>query len=1003
MESDQRRGRAQRVRNARMKTARAASGAVDARSQASAESARAEAEEAAGQHIQNPSQQPPPPRFAPHVTLRQRLVGAEAAQPNGALACLVAGLPTLLLARGAALGLRALCSCLAVAVCAGAATYACSLRDRRTTSRNIVITLVRFLAVVAVVAAFLASSLGFVVAKCLAGAFGIVVSAPRSVYQALGFGSGGSAWVAPPRGLVRYALGATIDAVAPPDSFQRSYALLVVPFGVVFVCGVIMSAVQAVGLGRRAEEVWTAYKFAIGRGVAFAIGLAMLEDAAARGAYGNALTLWSLAYGAVATSVVGASARVPKTIISGVCSLLFAAALALVMPPRVESKAWEATFSLAGATLAAVTLDGLWVLLGFPSVLKTMVSWCAFQLRSAMRLWERFGWPPLKLALEATDNLLAGSLRVLGSSLLGVDEVIWRIIEAIDLVVCYTSVRLNHYVLQPALSAVLNIGKLAVTVSTYVNRYTLKPLVRGAVATYKFIVSSVVKPTANALVTMYRFVVDEVVKPIVNAVAHVFRFLAKMVGAATSYVLDHLLVPAGVKLRDFVTWTVWRPLCWVARRLQRPIAVALEPALTIAGTCLLAASAARADSVQDAVPFLCGAAAVASVALLTVGRSVAGTSTLFRPLGRSLAALGLRTFLSLDLHLFTLAAVVLSHVRRALETVASIAAELRAAILRFLEAHVWSRIKAILRVMGRAAASLFETLWRKPLLASFFSAIMLFCVFLGHRSGTFAAAGNAIVAAALALVRSAEYFFRGASSETARAWGSTSSARTTGLRIVSRVDSIVASGSVVVMCSDASFAWLAYAIVLASSMSSRSLRRDWRRDAPTEQLQARAEVSGRLAVKALLAPAALGAISSAVLPRAIHSVVFGVVSRAWLGGAAFAIAMDGLHWRNRFQVPPRVVGGSAESPARHSPRVDAIIAVAKTTDPVRRFGDETCVICMDALASGKDASEDEAQQPVALPCGHEFHEDCLRSWLVRQPRCPTCRQEPDSVVGRIVL
>ena len=162
-------------------------------------------------------------------------------------------------------------------------------------------------------------------------------------------------------------------------------------------------------------------------------------------------------------------------------------------------------------------------------------------------------------------------------------------------------------------------------------------------------------------------------------------------------------------------------------------------------------------------------------------------------------------------------------------------------------------------------------------------------------------------------------------------------------------------------------------------------------------------MSGRLAVKALLAPAALGAISSAVLPRAIHSVVFGVVSRAWLGGAAFAIAMDGLHWRNRFQVPPRVMGGSAESPDRHSPRVDAIIAVAKTTDPVRRFGDETCVICMDALASGKDASEDEAQQPVALPCGHEFHEDCLRSWLVRQPRCPNCRQEPDSVVGRIVL
>ena len=26
-----------------------------------------------------------------------------------------------------------------------------------------------------------------------------------------------------------------------------------------------------------------------------------------------------------------------------------------------------------------------------------------------------------------------------------------------------------------------------------------------------------------------------------------------------------------------------------------------------------------------------------------------------------------------------------------------------------------------------------------------------------------------------------------------------------------------------------------------------------------------------------------------------------------------------------------------------------------------------------------------------LPCGHIFHLECLRSWLLRQQTCPTCR------------
>merc|ERR1719221_83370 len=46
---------------------------------------------------------------------------------------------------------------------------------------------------------------------------------------------------------------------------------------------------------------------------------------------------------------------------------------------------------------------------------------------------------------------------------------------------------------------------------------------------------------------------------------------------------------------------------------------------------------------------------------------------------------------------------------------------------------------------------------------------------------------------------------------------------------------------------------------------------------------------------------------------------------------------------------------------------------------------EHCVICRDSLFEGA--------KPKKLPCGHIFHIDCLRSWLVMQQTCPTCRAE----------
>ncbi|OWZ03094.1 hypothetical protein PHMEG_00025239 [Phytophthora megakarya] len=43
-----------------------------------------------------------------------------------------------------------------------------------------------------------------------------------------------------------------------------------------------------------------------------------------------------------------------------------------------------------------------------------------------------------------------------------------------------------------------------------------------------------------------------------------------------------------------------------------------------------------------------------------------------------------------------------------------------------------------------------------------------------------------------------------------------------------------------------------------------------------------------------------------------------------------------------------------------------------------------CVICLSELESGGD-------QFVSLPCGHQFHLPCIRSWFDLRSTCPSCR------------
>jgi len=71
-----------------------------------------------------------------------------------------------------------------------------------------------------------------------------------------------------------------------------------------------------------------------------------------------------------------------------------------------------------------------------------------------------------------------------------------------------------------------------------------------------------------------------------------------------------------------------------------------------------------------------------------------------------------------------------------------------------------------------------------------------------------------------------------------------------------------------------------------------------------------------------------------------------------------------------------------------------------SADEVEREG--VCIICreeMRAWTTGAEneggratGTQDQRSRPKRLPCGHVLHFSCLRSWLERQQRCPTCRR-----------
>ena len=54
-----------------------------------------------------------------------------------------------------------------------------------------------------------------------------------------------------------------------------------------------------------------------------------------------------------------------------------------------------------------------------------------------------------------------------------------------------------------------------------------------------------------------------------------------------------------------------------------------------------------------------------------------------------------------------------------------------------------------------------------------------------------------------------------------------------------------------------------------------------------------------------------------------------------------------------------------------------------TLKDVNKLSNKECVICMDNYVKG--------DKIISLPCIHMFHENCIKSWLIKERKCPICK------------
>ncbi|KAI7790608.1 autocrine motility factor receptor a [Triplophysa rosa] len=103
----------------------------------------------------------------------------------------------------------------------------------------------------------------------------------------------------------------------------------------------------------------------------------------------------------------------------------------------------------------------------------------------------------------------------------------------------------------------------------------------------------------------------------------------------------------------------------------------------------------------------------------------------------------------------------------------------------------------------------------------------------------------------------------------------------------------------------------------------------------------------------------------------IHMLLFGNI---WLSMASLVIFMQLRYLFHEFQRRIR----RHKNYLRVIDNMESRFAVATPHELVANNDD--CAICWDSMTSARK-----------LPCGHLFHNSCLRSWLEQDTSCPTCR------------
>ncbi|XP_075906662.1 E3 ubiquitin-protein ligase AMFR-like [Nelusetta ayraudi] len=104
----------------------------------------------------------------------------------------------------------------------------------------------------------------------------------------------------------------------------------------------------------------------------------------------------------------------------------------------------------------------------------------------------------------------------------------------------------------------------------------------------------------------------------------------------------------------------------------------------------------------------------------------------------------------------------------------------------------------------------------------------------------------------------------------------------------------------------------------------------------------------------------------------IHMLLFGNI---WLSMASLVIFMQLRYLFHEVQRRLR----RHKNYLRVINNMEARFAIA--TSEELAANDDDCAICWDAMQSARK-----------LPCGHLFHNSCLRSWLEQDTSCPTCRK-----------